>query len=114
MIFKYSQNIANNPNNLLGPQHDNYVSCFGEKFLSTLQLRQLANFTYYDNDSDQKFNILITDYFLQPITQKYTGTGLTLPDNFDYLHLYELFVKIQVQSNSTNFLEKWVCTTQLQ
>lgn len=109
MIFKYSQNIANNPNNLLGPQHDNYVSCFGEKFLSTLQLRQLANFTYYDNDSDQKFNILITDYFLQPITQKYTGTGLTLPDNFDYLHLYELFVKIQVRSNSTNFLEKWVC-----
>ena len=74
-----------------------------------MQIRQLANFTYYDNDSDQRFNILIKDYFLQPITQKYTGTGLTLPDNFDYLHLYELFLKIQIQANNTNILEKWVC-----
>jgi len=109
MIFKYSQNIANNPHDLLGPQHDNYISSFSENFLSTLQIRQLANFTYYDNDSDQRFNILIKDYFLQPITQKYTGTGLTLPDNFDYLHLYELFLKIQIQANNTNILEKWVC-----
>ena len=51
MVFKYSENIANNPTNLLGPQCDNYISCLNDKFLFTLKERQLDKLTLYDSET---------------------------------------------------------------
>ena len=113
MIFKYSETIANNPINLLGSQHDNYISCFNDKFLLTLQERQLDKLNFYDPETDCLTTITVNDYMLQSTDEKYKKQISDVKNETDYLHSYNLFLQIKTCVNQVIISQNWVCVGQI-
>lgn len=113
MVFKYSENIANNPTNLLGPQCDNYISCLNDKFLFTLKERQLDKLTLYDSETDYLITIVIVDYMLEPTNGEYKTHVTNIKNESDYVHSYNLFLKIETYINQENISKNWICVGQI-
>ena len=112
-MFKYSENIANNPTNLLGSQCDNYISCLNDKFLSTLKGRQLDKLTLYDSETDYLTTIIISDYMLQPTNDIYKIQSVNIKNEADHIHSYNLFLKVETYINQENISKTWICVGQI-
>ena len=114
MFLKYSNNTTNNPSDLLSPHYDNFISCFGENFLSALEVRGVREFIYYDKEINKNFFIKIEDYFLQSTENSDNISTAIISDELDYFQSYDLFVNIKVSTEKNNsFISKWIHVGQI-